>query len=110
MCILTFQKKELSAINAGKIVFLTDIEGKDDRKQNRSDWSDVAQGQNATEISQEHYSVAVHKIQNAMFGKAGVYRNSDKARNTIRVIAVEATQSMDSKLGGTTTRGDVSLK
>lgn len=75
----TIQKKELSAHVKEKIVFWTDIEGKDDRKHIKTDVGNV---------SIEHYSVAVRKIRNWMFGMDGLYSNLEKARNIIRVIVM----------------------
>jgi hypothetical protein len=54
-----------------KVLFLTDLEGKDDRLRNLG--------------SQEHYSKAVTKVSLDLFGTEGVYRDLNKARNVIKM-------------------------
>jgi hypothetical protein len=69
---LVFQKDEIYVIHDWRVLFLTDLEGKDDRLLNRG--------------SQEHYSKAVTKVSLDLFGTEGVYRDLEKARSVIKMV------------------------
>jgi hypothetical protein len=80
---LVFQKDEIYVIHDWRVLFLTDLEGKDDRLLNRG--------------SQEHYSKAVTKVSLNLFGIDGVYRGLEKARNVIKMIADTDMNSSDER-------------
>jgi hypothetical protein len=55
-----------------KVLFMTDLVGKDDRLRNQG--------------SQQHYSKAVTKVSLDLFGTEGVYRDLEKARRNIKMV------------------------